>query len=81
MHGVQAVVCEARNDEILGLANEFVEDPGCVMMVAGADDDGVLLFTIWHDGLADEVAQGLAQHPAVDVVRVLAVPEGAAHWT
>jgi len=78
---VQAVVCESRSEEIFVLADEFVEDPGCVMMVAGADDDGVLLFTIWQDDLATEVARGLAEHPAVDVVRVLTVPEGAAFWT
>lgn len=78
---MQAVVCEARAEGLLELADEFVEDPGCVMMVAGADDSGLVLFTIWQEGLAEEVADGLARHPSVDVVRVLSIPEGAAFWT
>jgi hypothetical protein len=78
---MQAVVCEARAGGLLELADEFVEDPGCVMMVAGADDNGLMLFTLWQDGLAEEVADGLVRHPSVDVVRVLTIPEGAAFWT
>lgn len=78
---MEAVVCESRSDGLLVLADEFVEDPGCVLMVAGADDNGLLLFTIWQDGLADEVAAGLADHAEVDVVRVLRIPEGAAFWS
>ena len=64
----------------MALADEFVEDPGCMLVVAGADDNGLVLFSIWTDGLAEEVASGLADHSGVDVVRVLSVPEGAAFW-
>ena len=78
---MQAIVCEGRSDELLQLADEFVEDPGCILMVSGADDNGIVLFTIWQEGIAAEVAAGLIDHPAVDVVRLLEVPEGAAFWT
>jgi hypothetical protein len=50
-------------------------------MVAGADDNGVMLFTIWQDGLGPEVASGVVDNVAVDVVRVLDVPDGAAYWS
>lgn len=78
---VEAVVCEGRSEGLLELADEFVEDPGCLLMIAGADDDGIVLFTVWQDGLAQEVAAGLVEQPAVDVVRYLQVPEGAAFWS
>jgi hypothetical protein len=78
---MQAVVCEGRSDGLVALADEFMEDPRCLLVVAGADDSGVVVVTLWEDELGDEVAAGLSDHPAVDVARVLAVPDGAAHWS
>ncbi len=58
------------------LVDEFTEDPHCHLVMVGADDDGVVLTTMWAAGVAGDVATALAaMDSAVSVRRmVLSVP-------
>lgn len=42
------------------LAEEFVEDPHCRLVLLGTDSEGTLLITIWEPDMAAEVEQGVA---------------------
>ncbi len=58
------------------MVDEFTEDPYCHLVMVGADDDGVVLTTMWAAEVAGDVATALADmDPAVSVRRmVLSVP-------
>lgn len=42
------------------LADEFVEDPRCQLVLLGSDTQGVVLITIWETDMVGEVEDGLA---------------------
>jgi len=54
---------------MIELADEFVEDPHCRLVLMGSDPEGVVLVTIWEAELVDEVKAGLASL-TVDGVRL-----------
>ena len=58
------------------MVDEFTEDPYCHLVMVGADDDGVVLTTMWAAEVAGDVATTLAaMDPVVSVRRmVLSVP-------
>jgi len=58
------------------MVDEFIEDPYCHLVMVGADDEGVVLTTMWSADVAPDVAAALvAMDPAVNVRRmVLSVP-------
>lgn len=58
------------------MVDEFTEDPYCHLVMVGADDDGVVLTTMWAAEVAGDVATALAaMDPVVSVRRmVLSVP-------
>lgn len=58
------------------LVDEFTEDPYCHLVMVGADDDGVVLTTMWAAGVAGDVATALAAMDSAVSVRcmVLSVP-------
>ena len=41
------------------IVHEFEEDPYCTSLMLGADDETVMLVTIWDDSVAAEVESGL----------------------
>jgi hypothetical protein len=41
------------------LAEEFVEDPHCRLVLLGTDSEGTLLITIWEPEVAAEVEAGV----------------------
>lgn len=41
------------------LADEFLEDPECRLVLMGADADGSVLITIWEPEMAADVEAGL----------------------
>jgi hypothetical protein len=41
------------------LADEFVEDPQCRLVLLGSDSSGVALITIWETDMVGEVEAGL----------------------
>lgn len=41
------------------IVHEFTEDPYCLWLLLGADEDTVMLVTIWDDSVAAEVEAGL----------------------
>jgi hypothetical protein len=43
------------------LADEFIEDPHCRLVLLGTDPEDKLLITIWESEMAVEVEQGLAE--------------------
>ena len=42
------------------LADEFVEDPHCQLVLVGSDAQGAVLITIWETEMVGEVEAGLA---------------------
>ena len=62
------------------MVDEFTEDPYCHLVMVGADDDGVVLTTMWAAEVAGDVATALAgMDSAVSVRRmVLSVPSAEA---
>jgi len=58
------------------MVDEFIEDPYCHLVMVAADDEGVVLTTMWSADVAADVAAALvAMDPAVKVRRmVLSVP-------
>lgn len=59
------------------MVHEFTEDPYCVSIMLGADDDTVMLVTIWDDSVAAEVERGLRPMMEVGQIRrlELSIPE------
>lgn len=51
------------------MADEFTEDPYCHLVMIGADDDGVVLTTMWSAEVAAEVAVALEGMEPRGVVR------------
>ncbi len=47
-------------ESIVELAEELVEDPRCRLVLMGADQNGVVLVTIWDAEVIGEVEAGLA---------------------
>lgn len=58
------------------MVDEFTEDPYCHLVMVGADDDGVVLTTMWAAEVAGDVATALAAMDSGVSVRrmVLSVP-------
>jgi hypothetical protein len=54
---------------MLELAEEFVEDPHCQLVLTGSDQEGAVLITIWGTEMVGEVEAGL-QDLAVQGVRL-----------
>lgn len=44
---------------MVALADEFVEDPHCRLVLMGSDPEGVVLVTIWDEEMVGEVQTGL----------------------
>jgi len=63
-------------DWLQEMVDEFTEDPYCHLVMVGADDDGVVLTTMWTEAVAADVASALkAMDPSVTVRRMaLSVP-------
>lgn len=59
---VEVLIIESAGDDprLLGLADEFAEDPRCRASMVGADDKGSLLVSIWDPEAVDETASGVA---------------------
>ncbi|MDH3261061.1 MAG: hypothetical protein OEM81_05640 [Acidimicrobiia bacterium] len=70
---MEALLLEVGGDRVpewmIELADEFVEDPHCRLVLMGSDPEGVVLVTIWEAELVDEVKAGLASL-TVDGVRL-----------
>ncbi len=45
---------------VVELADEFVEDPYCRLVLLGSDTEGVALVTIWETEMVGAVEAGLA---------------------
>jgi hypothetical protein len=58
------------------IVDEFTEDPYCHLVMVGADDDGVVLTTMWAAEVARDVATALAAMDSAVAVRrmVLSIP-------
>lgn len=58
------------------MVDEFTEDPYCHLVMVGADDDVVVLTTMWSTEVAEQVADALVEmQPAGKVRRMtLSVP-------
>ncbi len=60
---MQSIVLEiprySEPDWLEEVVHEFTEDPYCVTLLLGADEDTVMLVTIWADAVAAEVEAGL----------------------
>lgn len=51
------------------MADEFTEDPYCHLVMIGADDNGVVLTTMWAEEVAQEVEAALAAMEPRGIVR------------
>jgi len=71
--GMEALLLEFSGDRVPGwmaeLADEFIEDPHCRLVLMGSDQEGVLLVTIWEAEMLGEVQAGLSDF-AVEGVRL-----------
>ncbi len=63
-------------DWLRELADDFIEDPQCRVVLFGGDESGAVLFSTWAQSLADEVADGLRTTiPAGATIRLLALAD------
>ena len=60
--GMEGLLFEFGEESVsmMELADEFVEDPYCRLVLMGSDAQGAVLVTIWETEMVGEVEAGLA---------------------